>query len=331
MQVKDLKYMGTILRVINDNGVLWFRIKDIATILGAGNARQLVDIYCNKEEERKFPALDSGGRHVNMVHINLSNVMEILTRSNYKARNSFLEWLKLESVRIAPMEPLALAGEPRALEYGDKSIRTTNAEGDLWFMLTDVTLLLGYTNPRYLLAGIGDKLVKRLLPCKAKGGAAKNLIHVNTQCFQALIEKSKYPTKPELLGWLDDQVRHITTTSQPQTEVPRMASPVSPARLQEEEPISHISKIRKRKPAIKILAITKSDYIALSGKSKSTVYDWVNKGVLPVKKVGKLDYLWITDRDEEYDRIVKCLETRGNETGIVAESLCTFLGRKVEL
>ena len=87
-------YKGRLVRVMDDNGVLWFLAKDVARILGYRDANSMIRRL--DEDERKLYRMSGAGREMNVVEYSALYIM--LLKSTKKEAKDFIAWLKHDCI-----------------------------------------------------------------------------------------------------------------------------------------------------------------------------------------------------------------------------------------
>jgi hypothetical protein len=199
--------------------------------------------------------------------------------------------------------------------------------GEQWFAIRDIAVLIGQKNPRHIMTAHCKNAVEKEFSSKSKRGCKVILKHIGLADVISIVNKAYHGDKAELLTWLDT----ITKTRSGNASGKPFA-PMSPKKsavdiLSDEEVYSDKSKAAsKRKARLRVLAIGITDYSALTGISKTTVYNRITNRTLKTVTVRKNRYIWVTERDEEYEQIEKYLDSDSNNIGIVEEWRCAILG-----
>ena len=87
-------YKGRLVRVMDDNGVLWFLAKDVARILGYRDANSMIRRL--DEDERKLYRMSGAGREMNI--IDEGALFTILIGSTKKEAKDFETWLTKDCI-----------------------------------------------------------------------------------------------------------------------------------------------------------------------------------------------------------------------------------------
>lgn len=87
-------YKGRLVRVMDDNGVLWFLAKDVARILGYRDANSMIRRL--DEDERKLYRMSGAGREMNI--IDEGALFTILIGSTKKEAKDFEAWLTKDCI-----------------------------------------------------------------------------------------------------------------------------------------------------------------------------------------------------------------------------------------
>ena len=87
-------YKGRLVRVMDDNGVLWFLAKDVARILGYRDANSMIRRL--DEDERKLYRMSGAGREMNI--IDEGALFTILIGSTKKEAADFKSWLTKDCI-----------------------------------------------------------------------------------------------------------------------------------------------------------------------------------------------------------------------------------------
>ncbi len=87
-------YKGRLVRVMDDNGVLWFLAKDVARILGYRDANSMIRRL--DDEARGLYRMSGAGREMNIVEF--SALYITLLKSTKKEAKDFIAWLKHDCI-----------------------------------------------------------------------------------------------------------------------------------------------------------------------------------------------------------------------------------------
>lgn len=84
---------GGEIRVVEENGKVWFCSKDIATALGYADTKKAVIQHCKEDGVAIYPLIDSMGREQQAKFINEGNVYRLITHSKLPSAQKFESWV----------------------------------------------------------------------------------------------------------------------------------------------------------------------------------------------------------------------------------------------
>lgn len=93
MEEKRLTYGDKDLRAARAEDGLWLAMRDVASLLGQKNPRQMANALHGKAEERVLEARDKHGRVVLMVHLSAASVRALILKSKIGNKEKLLTWL----------------------------------------------------------------------------------------------------------------------------------------------------------------------------------------------------------------------------------------------
>lgn len=98
-----------------------------------------------------------------------------------------------------------MKNEMHAFAYGDVLVRTTQVDGDTWFVAKDAATALGYVNPRKALADHVDQEDKGVTKCDTLGGI-QDVAIINESGLYSLIFSSKLESARKFKRWVTSEV-----------------------------------------------------------------------------------------------------------------------------
>lgn len=174
------------------------------------------------------------------------------------------------------------------------AVRTTEIDGEPYFVGKDVAAILGYSNSRKALLDHVDEEDKGVTKCDTLGGA-QNIVIINESGLYSLILSSKLPTAKEFKHWVTAEVlpsirRHGMYAVDEVLENPDMLI----AALME------LKEERKRSKSLSETVAVQSQQIA-ELEPKASYYDVVLncKDLVAVSVIAK-DYGWSANKLNRY-------------------------------
>lgn len=81
------------IRIVEENGKVWFCSKDVATALGYADTKKAVIQHCKEDGVAIYPLIDSMGREQQAKFINEGNVYRLITHSKLPSAQKFESWV----------------------------------------------------------------------------------------------------------------------------------------------------------------------------------------------------------------------------------------------
>lgn len=211
--------------------------------------------------------------------------------------------------------------KPVNLDYNGHKIQVVTLAGETWIVAKNIVDYAGRKNTSLKVSTHCDREGVRTETIELTPGKPNTTLLVTPANARELMWKFKPDEGDAFEAWLTGELSRITGwDNAPDTARSTADSPAKKA--------GAIPKMKSRKSIYKrrTYLIGIKDYAALGGVSKSTAYARKRKHEITIKPFNNKEYVWITDRDDEFQEIAERLENDKHGLGLVAEWKITIIG-----